>query len=927
MSAFPATVTSGGSVTDGGGQTYNFGPGGYRFPVVPAGSYRLQVTPPAAYTFPSPVPDATLQTLPGGPFALAVGSRGELFSVAAGPTFQLDLPVDPASGSGFISIEASRDVVSLGEHFQFDVRVENPGVLGAPLGVDVTVVLPRGIGFTPGTVRIDDLKQPDPVISPDGRTLTWTLAASALPEVTHIRFTVKVEPSAEVGLNRTTARAAALGGTTSEDAVATVRIEEDLGANNAYVLGRVSAGSCDTDDFSGTGIAGVRVYLEDGTYSITDSNGYYHFAGVQSGAHVVQMDVQSLPGFYEPLPCADAEGHAFAGRPFSQFVEMQGGTLWRSDFRVQMRARPQGGVSQRLESQLVGDTIHYQLALRGNGVGVRNARAVVMLPEGVEYVPGSARNAGLPIEDPEVKHGVATFRIGEQTEGDWGMDLALDAKPQEASERSLETSSVVLFDTPVEKLAKTPVAKTFLHGESSSGSGIQVVETLGLRPGEEWNAVATQPAAEVAPAKPTVFGKDWLEQAKPGLEWLSPEPGFAAAIASVHIAIKHAPGTTLELVQNGVAVPNFNFEGTFSNSAKTVALSRWRGVDLVDGDNAFVARELDAQGNELARLERPLHFAGPPFRAELVPELSKLVADGSTPPVIAVHFSDKDGKPAREGQIGVYEIDAPYRPNLDPSARELRRQAGLAPESPSYTIGPDGIARIELAPTTRSGRVNLRFALAGQHRKELHPWLEADARDWVLVGLTGGSLLRSSVSEHTESLVPSDVEDGYDLDRGTTVFAKGRVKGSWLLTAAYDSRRETNESSNDIDRAALAGGLDPNQYYTLYGDATTQGYEAPSQRKLYLKLERKQFYALFGDFQTGLTVTELSRYSRSLNGFHTEYEGDHLSLNAFGTDTSQAFVRDEIRGDGTSGLYRLSREGIVLNSESVSIETRDRFHG
>ena len=69
-------------------------------------------------------------------------------------------------------------------------------------------------------------------------------------------------------------------------------------------------------------------------------------------------------------------------------------------------------------------------------------------------------------------------------------------------------------------------------------------------------------------------------------------------------------------------------------------------------------------------------------------------------------------------------------------------------------IGPDGVARIELAPTTTSGRVNMRFALAGNHEKELHPWLEANARDWVLVGLTGGTLLHSSVSEHTESLVP-----------------------------------------------------------------------------------------------------------------------------------------------------------------------------
>jgi uncharacterized repeat protein (TIGR01451 family) len=927
VSSFPATLTTGGSVSDGGGQNYTFGPGGYRFPVVPAGSYRLQVTPPGDYTFPSVVPDTTLQTLPGGPFALAVGSRGEVFTVAAGPTFQLDLPIDSQPKAGFISIQASRDVVSLGEHFQYDARVENPGVAGAPLGVQVSIVLPRGIRFTTGSVRIDDAKFPDPVISSDGRTLTWTLAPSALPLVTHIRFTVKVEPNAKPGPTQTKARAEALGGTRTHNAIATVRIEENLGANNTYILGRVSEGSCDSDDFSGKAVAGVRVYLEDGTFSVTDSKGYYHFAGVMPGAHVVQMDVQSLPGFYQPLPCASDEGHAFAGRPFSQFVDLQGGSLWRSDFRVQLRARKNGGISQRLESQLVDDTIHYQLALRGSGVGVRNARAVIMLPNGVKYVPGSARNAGVPMPDPEVSDGVVTFRLGELVDGDWSMDLALDGKPDGLpTDRELETSSVVMFETPTEPLAKTPVAKTFLQGESSSGSGMQVVETLGLRPGEEWRTETT-PEQTPEPKKPVVFGKTWLEQAQPGLEWLSPDPSFAAAIASVHIAIKHDGGTQLELLQNGVEVSKFNFEGTFDNTAKTVELSRWRGVDLVDGDNFFVARELDADGNELARIERNIYYAGPPFQAELVPELSKLVADGSTPPVIAVRFTDSDNQPAREGQVGTFEIDTPYRANLDASMRELKRQAGLAPENPSYVIGPNGVAKIELAPTTTSGRVNLRFLLAGDHRKELHPWLEAEARDWVLVGLTGGTLAHQDVTEHAESLVPSGVEDGFDLERGTTVYAKGRVKGSWLLTAAYDSRRETNESSDAVHQAALQGGLDPNQYYTLYGDDTTQGFDAPSQRKVYVKLERKQFYALFGDFQTGLTVTELSRYSRSLNGFHTEYDGDYVTMNAFGTDTSQAFVRDELRGDGTSGLYRLSRQAIVLNSEKVSIEIRDRFHG
>jgi len=82
---------------------------------------------------------------------------------------------------------------------------------------------------------------------------------------------------------------------------------------------------------------------------------------------------------------------------------------------------------------------------------------------------------------------------------------------------------------------------------------------------------------------------------------------------------------------------------------------------------------------------------------------------------------------------------------------------------------------------------------------------------------------------------------------------------------------------------------------------------------------------LFGDFDTGLTVTELARYSRTVTGAKSEFEGKLFGYNAFATRTSQAYIRDEIPGDGTSGLYRLSQSNIVINSDKVHIETRDRF--
>ena len=84
-------------------------------------------------------------------------------------------------------------------------------------------------------------------------------------------------------------------------------------------------------------------------------------------------------------------------------------------------------------------------------------------------------------------------------------------------------------------------------------------------------------------------------------------------------------------------------------------------------------------------------------------------------------------------------------------------------------------------------------------------------------------------------------------------FAKGRIKGDFLLTMAYDSAREKEDA-----RDRLHGTIEPDRYYLLYGDGTEQRFEAASQSKLYLKIERRQFVALFGDFDTGFTVTELT---------------------------------------------------------------------
>jgi hypothetical protein len=167
--------------------------------------------------------------------------------------------------------------------------------------------------------------------------------------------------------------------------------------------------------------------------------------------------------------------------------------------------------------------------------------------------------------------------------------------------------------------------------------------------------------------------------------------------------------------------------------------------------------------------------------------------------------------------------------------------------------------------------------------------------------------------------LPAGVRGGLVRDGQLALYAKGRIKGAWLATIAYDSDRQRDRTRG------LLGTIDPDRYYTVYGDGTRQGYDAATDRKLYLRLERPDFYALFGDYETGLTATRLGRYSRTLNGAKAEYDGRRLLFTAFAAHTDERYARDEIPGNGLSGPYRLASRDIVPNSDKLRIEVRDRY--
>ncbi|MDF3019016.1 MAG: conserved repeat domain [Steroidobacteraceae bacterium] len=411
-----------------------------------------------------------------------------------------------------------------------------------------------------------------------------------------------------------------------------------------------------------------------------------------------------------------------------------------------------------------------------------------------------------------------------------------------------------------------------------------------------------------------------IETLQPGLGWVTPESDAVATIAAAKLAIRHGSQQSAEVTVNGKTLDTLAFDGVAFNEAKTVALSRWRGVALADGENRFEARVVDADGKVIWQGTRIIHYGDGAVRAELDLAASKLVADGRTRPVIALRMFDQYGKHARPGTLTSFTVESPYRSWFEVEQLDDNQILSNGPRNPQVSVSEGGLALIELEPTTVAGNARIHVRFNERQSDEYKVWLAPATRDWILVGIAEDTLAYHTISGNMDTAAAAGREDGFEQDGRVAFFAKGRIKGDFLLTVAYDSARD-----KEAARERLKGVIEPDRYYLLYGDGTEQRFEAATQDKLYLKLERRQFVALFGDFDTGFTVTELTRYNRTLSGLRSDYAGEKLQATGFAARTDTGLVQDEIPGDGTSGLYRLSRSPVLIGSDKLRIEVRDRF--
>src|SRR5215471_4867366 len=324
----PATVFQFDGVTPAPSTVTTAANGRFQFPQVLPSTYRISVKPPNNYVFPSTVAPAQL---PAGHNIDPAGSYNGPFvvSVSGGPAV-LDIPVDTSSSTSmFIQKTADRAVVELGEFVDYTVEIKN--LLVTPLGnAQVNDTLPPGFSYVKKSARLNGTPIGDPA-GGKGPYLVFNIGTLAPSADVKLSYRVLVGAGSAMGTNLN--RAVAVSGPNqSNNASARVVVQGGVLSDNGFIVGKVFA-DCNGNrmqDPGEPGVPGVRIYLDDGTFAITDEQGRYSIYGVPGRTHILKVDAYSLPAGSRLAPISNRN----AGDGGTRFVDLMFGEMHKADFAL-----------------------------------------------------------------------------------------------------------------------------------------------------------------------------------------------------------------------------------------------------------------------------------------------------------------------------------------------------------------------------------------------------------------------------------------------------------------------------------------------------------------------------------------------------------------------------------------------------------------
>jgi large repetitive protein len=362
-------VGSGGYTVSGSSASMTVGAEGfYQFLFAPSAppscSFTFTVTPPAGYSFVSTAipPASGALSAPGAAgSSYAVQPQATAPSGAPGPatTYYLTLttgsaganvvhnhiPLDPAVPTSLVLTKTGdKSVAEIGDSILYTVTLRQ--VSGPALSqVTVRDRLPAGFTLIRGTVRVNGVAAADPA-GGLGPTLAFNLGPIAANGQITLNYRLRVGVGAQQGDGTNRAQGFGCGtpagcltpGTFAPIAAATpsnegrhrVKVTGGVFTNQACVLGKifVDCHNNHVQDPEELGIPGVRLYFEDGTFLVSDSEGKYSQCDISPKTHVLKVDQLTLPRGSRLTTSSNRN----LGDANSLIIDLKNGELHRADF-------------------------------------------------------------------------------------------------------------------------------------------------------------------------------------------------------------------------------------------------------------------------------------------------------------------------------------------------------------------------------------------------------------------------------------------------------------------------------------------------------------------------------------------------------------------------------------------------------------------
>lgn len=923
----------------------------------------------------------TLTALDGQPLAVANGfalTNGSVSFSALG-AFAWNVPMFAAGGLE-ISKTVDRAAAEIGDVISYRVEVRNT-LRQSARGVVVTDTLPQSFYYVAGTAHVE-LNGRTEAIEPK---ISGDVLAFHLPDIpggssAALVYRVRIGANARLGQQYNVA-VACLGNQCTTPSRVAVSVRGGIFSHDQLLVGRVFIDKNQNALFDGGDlpVAGARLVTSNGYTVITDTAGNYSYPVLGDGALSIELDRASIPQGFVPRDARRADGAQWS-RLLS--TPLQRGALLQSGFPLV----PESDSVALPELPVAVKTVASVDAPGASvpTVEVRKEKKRSFWSKLAFWRRPKDRpsSASTTIILPAAPCPPETKTVADETAAPMAVRIEVSAPTVnfEAAPRVSDSSlnhaapAVVPATTPEPQATPTPLAPVSTSvapsinppARSGADTPSQIAPVNYVQAAPSVAAAATTlptPAPVVLsapPAAPLTVSQAPALNSSSGSPAPRPAPSaVAAAVLPAVSGVKKVAARSIELDVKPdafILTPGFdvpvrialgNHARLYLNDVEidssrigerridhTTATEQitYVGLSTSPGPNKLRAVVVGNDGVEHEVKEVTVYGRGPAVRLVIEPERAAITAGRRDKTEVVIKAFDAWGNPALDGDVAVQTSDGSFDGAQETASLELARTLSTATRGaqPSLVARPTelqnqrtvqlvgGTARINLVAAEAPGTARLVVSSGDTSAQtDVRFLTDADAPR-VMVGLGNVTVGRAAPV--------MDLRQVDERVRGSLAFFfKGRLWSDNVLTLSYDSQRPL-QRLDARDRLFQVDPLERN--YSVFGDSSTRFSAAPSNSKLYARLDLGRAwgrsYAMFGDFTPEARGAELPAYNRRLTGVQVHLEnsqGDLLSLG--GARPNTAFGRDVFPA-AALGFVRLSASLILPGSETVYLEVRDR---